>query len=253
LREIRWPSEATPAGAFATVAELVGSGDKRIVLAAIEPNEPILPAKVTGPGQRGTLSAVLEEGMGAVTIQVNEVVGVAGFVLPGDRVDVLLTRHNPGGDGGPTPGANSFTDVVLQNVRVLAVGQTADERADKPAVVNAVTIEVGPISAQKVALAAKAGSLSLMLRKAGDVAARPGRRVAISEIGQGGEAGPPGAPRTVMVRVLRGMEGRDYAVPATPIQPVNTNLAGADAGRERARPAGRGKPVAQALRTEAGL
>jgi pilus assembly protein CpaB len=253
VREIRWPSDAIPPGAFKTVGDVVGPEGKRIVLAAIEPNEPVLPAKITGPGQRGTLSALIEDGMGAVTIQVNEVIGVAGFVLPGDRVDVLLTR-SASADGAPAAGSNSYTDVVLQNVRVLAAGQTADERASKPAVVNAVTIEVGSVAAQKVALAAKAGSLSLVLRKAGDVASRPGRRVAINEIGQAGS--PAQSPTTTTVRVLRGMEGKDYSVPAAPIRPVNTDLAvvpSAAPRAERGDSASSKTPVAGVRRVELGL
>jgi pilus assembly protein CpaB len=225
-KEVSWPADSAPPGVFRTGAELLKDNERRVVLATIEPNEPILPTKITGPGQRGTLSAVLEDGMGAVTIQVNEVIGLAGFVLPGDRVDVLLTRHDSGGDGGQAAANqnNSFTDVVLQNTRVLAVGQTADERANKPTIVSAVTIEVGPVGAQKIALASKAGVLSLMLRKAGETAARPGRRVALGELGQGADTGL--ASQTVTVRVARGMERKEYAVPVQGLASANTNVAG---------------------------
>ena len=96
----------------------------------------MLSSKITGPGQRATLSAMLSDGMKAVTIRVNDVEGVAGFVLPGERVDVVLTRTGEKN--------NAVNDVVLQNVRVLAVDQLADQRADKPAVVQAVTLEVDP-------------------------------------------------------------------------------------------------------------
>src|SRR5262249_57117941 len=94
------PGGAFPAGTFGSINDLMNPG-KRIVLAAIEPNEPILRTKITGPGQRATLSAVIEQGMKAVTVRVNDVEGVGGFVLPGDHVDVLMTpqpekghRHN---------------------------------------------------------------------------------------------------------------------------------------------------------------
>src|SRR5690606_35641950 len=92
LREVPWPSEAMPQGAFATVNELLSAG-KRVVLAPFEANEPVLAIKITGPGQRATLSAIVSEGMKAVSIRVNDVEGVGGFVLPGDRVDVVLTRQ----------------------------------------------------------------------------------------------------------------------------------------------------------------
>ena len=102
--------------------------------------------------------------MKAVTIRVNDVEGVAGFVLPGDRVDVVLTRQKDKNVAA--------TDVVLQNVRVLAVDQVADERADKPSLAKAVTLEVEAIGAQKLALAATVGTLSLALRKAGEASVR---------------------------------------------------------------------------------
>ena len=111
LREIAWPQEAMPPGSFSKIADLTAS--RRVVLTSIEANEPILASKITGPGQRATLSAVLGEGMKAVTIRVNDVEGVAGFVLPGDRVDVVLTRQQDK--------LVAAADVVLQNVRVLAV------------------------------------------------------------------------------------------------------------------------------------
>src|SRR5215813_11122291 len=165
LREISWPEESIPAGAFRKISEIVDAGGRRVVLSAIEANEPLLSTKITGPGQRATLSATLQDGMRAVTIRVNDVEGVAGFVQPGDRVDVALTRQKDANGKD-----KSSTDVVLQNVRVLAIDQTADERNDKPSVARAVTLEVDTASAQKLALAASIGTLSLILRKAGDAA-----------------------------------------------------------------------------------
>ena len=100
LREVPWPDDALPAGAFVRVAELTAS--KRVVLMPIDANEAILAAKITGPGQRATLSAMLRDGMKAVTIRVNDVEGVAGFVLPGDHVDVVLTRQTDKDNGTTT-------------------------------------------------------------------------------------------------------------------------------------------------------
>ena len=170
LREMPWPDDAVPAGAFSKISDITSGSGRRVVLTAIEANEPILASKITGPGQRATLSATLQDGMRAVTIRVNDVEGVAGFVLPGDRVDVALTRQ---GDKGA-----ATTDVVLQSTRVLAIDQTADERNDKPSVAKAVTLEVETAAAQKLALAASIGTLSLMLRKAGEVVNPSTRRVA---------------------------------------------------------------------------
>ena len=173
LREIAWPSAAMPEGAFAKIADILSAG-KRVVLAPIESNEPVLAVKITGSGQRATLSAIVGEGMKAVTVRVNDVEGVGGFVLPGDRVDVVLTRQMDKG--------NATTEVVLQNTRVLAVDQSADERASKAQVAKAVTIEVDTIGAQKVWLAASVGSLSLLLRKAGETSAEKTRRVTLDDL-----------------------------------------------------------------------
>ncbi len=174
LQEVEWPAKSLPVGAFAKISDILNGG-KRIVLTAIERNEPVLSSKVTGPGQRATLSAMLGEGLKAATVRVNDIDGVGGFVLPGDHVDVTLTRQ--------VDKANASTEVVLQNVRVLAIDQIADERIDKPAVVKAVTLEVDVIGAQKLSLAASIGSLSLMLRKAGEANNQYTRRITLSDLG----------------------------------------------------------------------
>lgn len=198
LREVAWPEAAIPAGTFASINDLMGPG-KRIVLAGIEPNEPILRSKITGPGQRATLSAVIQPGMKAVTVRVNDVEGVGGFVLPGDHVDVLMTRQ-PGN-----------TDVVLQNAKVLAVDQLADDSSDKPTVVKAVTLEVETVSAQKLSLAASLGSLTLALRKAGEADVEGTRRVTVGDLGN------PDVPRGVpkpysVVVVTRAGQPKEYNV-----------------------------------------
>jgi pilus assembly protein CpaB len=89
LKEVPWQMNAVPKGTFKTKADLLAGKERRSVLSSIEANEPILEWKITGPGQRASLSALLQEGMTAVTVRVNEIIGVAGFVLPGDRVNVL--------------------------------------------------------------------------------------------------------------------------------------------------------------------
>src|SRR5262245_66441548 len=90
LQEVPWPSDALPNGAFAKIHDIMAGG-RRVVLAAIEANEPVLSLKITGPGQRATLSALVMPGMKAVTIRVNDVDGGGGFVLRGDPADVVLT------------------------------------------------------------------------------------------------------------------------------------------------------------------
>jgi pilus assembly protein CpaB len=178
LREIPWPAGAVPTGAFKTTKDaLAGDGTKQ-ALQAIGVNEPVLATKITGPGQRATLSAVLTEGMKAVSIRVNDVLGVAGFVFPGDRVDILLTRTVRSNEGAD----KSFVDVLLQSVKVLAVDQVADESKENPQVVKAVTVEVSTKDAQKLTLAAGAGQLSLALRQAAAGKGETTERVTLADL-----------------------------------------------------------------------
>ncbi len=171
LTEISWPQNALPKGAFFSIDEILKDGP-RVVLRPIEVNEPILSPKITGSNESASLSKLIAEGHRAVTIRVNDVAGVAGFILPGDRVDVVLTRNilirsNNGSDRGRNS-KSSVADLLLQGVRVLTIDQIADERSDKPQVAKAVTLELNTQDAQKVALASSVGELSLLLRSAGD-------------------------------------------------------------------------------------
>lgn len=180
LRVIDWPSELVPKGAYRTVAEVIGeTGEPRYVMSAVETGEPLLSSKITGPGQRATLSAALSPGMKAVSIRVNDVFGVAGFVLPGDRVDVMLTRSI---ENAATASSSVSTDVLLQGVKVLAIDQLADDRADNPAVVKTVTFEVSTSEAQKLTLAQSIGTLSLALRNVGSSAIEEITAVNISDL-----------------------------------------------------------------------
>ena len=202
LREVAWPGEA-PAGAFRTIQEITSKG-KRVVLASFEENEPILNSKITGPGQRATLAAVLNDGMKAVTIRVNDVEGVAGFVLPGERVDAVLTRQYEKG--------NAVNDVVMQNARVLAIDQLADDRSEKPSVARAVTLEVDIAGAQKLSLASQVGTLALALRKAGDAVPTTSRLINITDLGiSKSEDDDKGAYATVSI--TRAANKQMYSVP----------------------------------------
>ena len=160
LREVQWPDADVPPGSFTKIDDLLK--DDRVVLRGMDPGEPVLAGKVSGSGGRATLSTVIGKDMRALTIRVNDVNGVAGFVLPGDRVDVLLTRENL------TNQQDSQTDVILQNTKVLGVDQDANERRDQPTVVKAVTLEVTTDDAQKLTLGQKIGLLSLALRNMTD-------------------------------------------------------------------------------------
>jgi pilus assembly protein CpaB len=203
LQETPWPQQALPAGAFQKIGEIL-SGGRRVVLTAIEANEPVLAVKITGAGERATLSALVRKGMKAVTIRVNDVEGVGGFVLPGDRVDVVLTRQLDKG--------SATTEVVLQDARVLAVDQIADERAAKAAVAKSVTLEVTTVDAQKVWLAASVGNLSLLLRKAGETARVNTRKITLKDL-ENGAAAVGEKSATTTVTVTRASAKQDYTVP----------------------------------------
>ena len=217
LREIPWPQGVLPQGAFAAIPDVLKDGT-RIVLTAIEPNEPVLSVKITGPGQRATLSSLVQPGFKAVTIRVNDVDGVGGFVLPGDRVDIALTRH--------VDKENASTQVILQDVRVLAIDQVADERTSNPAVAKSVTLEVDTVGAQKLGLAGSIGSLSLMLRKAGESTAEKSARVTIKDLFN--EYIPErGRGSSVTITVRRGAAQESYSVPT---ESARRATAGSDGG-----------------------
>lgn len=182
LRLLDWPSNTIPNGAFRSIEDVVGDeNEARYVMATMETDEPILVSKITGPGQRATLSATLGEGMKAVSIRVNDVAGVAGFVRPGDRVDVMLTRVLRNN----TEGEQTYVDVLLQGVKVIAVDQTADDRSAMASVVRTVTFEVTTGEAQKLTLAANVGSLSLALRNVASANVEQTQPITLANLGGG--------------------------------------------------------------------
>jgi pilus assembly protein CpaB len=211
VAEIPWIAGALPEGAFVGKDELLNGG-RRVVLSPLGRGEPILHSKITGPGQRALLSSLLDEGKRAVTLRVDDVRGVAGFILPGDFVDVVLIAED-----GP-PRRENYSDILLQHVKVLAVDQLASERQEQPTVAKAVTVEVTPEQAQKVLLANNIGKLSLILRRPEEGHADSGRRVTERDLGRIdprtiGEAprpAPPVPPPPVA------------AAPAAPAVPSNT-------------------------------
>lgn len=210
LVAVPWPAESVPVGAFGSVNQMLPPGTTRVALQAIEKGEPVLLSKISGPGGRATLSSVIPNGLRAMTIRVNDVLGVAGFVLPGDRVDIMLTKT--------ADRSGSTTEVLLQSVRVLGIDQDANQQKDKPVVAHAVTLEVTPEQAEKLTLAATVGTLSLSLRKMGN-----SDEVAIKPVGLGdlraSTAQPEKAqsPQTAVdpmasVRILRGVTPTEYEV-----------------------------------------
>ena len=139
---------------------------------------------------------MLDEGKRAVTVRVDDVRGVAGFVLPGDRVDVVLIRSAP----GPSGTAENISDVLLQHIKVLAIDQLANERQETPTVARAVTLEVDTDQAQKILLATNVGKLSLILRQAGESNRADAKRVTERDLARVEPVAAP-APVTAPTRL----------------------------------------------------
>lgn len=230
LSEIPWPQASLPQGAFASVDALMAEGS-RVVLSAIEPNEPVLLAKLSGPNGRATLSNLLTPGMRAVTVKTDEIAGVGGFVTPGDYVDVVLTRdagdiQEVQSNAADAAGSTITTEVVVEGAKVLSVGQAADERQTTPQVANSVTIEVTAEGAQKIALARNIGTLSLTLRASAEVKSDGGGLTTISAFGGSvaaaaaekagaifsAVADEPEGPKHKTVIVTRALQSQPYQV-----------------------------------------
>ena len=151
IKVVDWPSGNTPKGAFADPVLLEG----RIAKQGFLPGEVILEERVVEHLGGSTLASIVEPNKRAVTVLVNYVVPVAGFLLPGNRVDILTTRQQ---------GKRALTETILQDVKVLAVDQTASTDKDRPVVVRAVTLELSPAEAELLVKATSEGSLQLTLR-----------------------------------------------------------------------------------------
>jgi pilus assembly protein CpaB len=184
VRQIDWPAQSSPEGAFASFAELTKDG-RRIALSPLVRDEPIIASKVSAPDQRASLSTLIEKGKRAVTVAVDDVRGVAGFIFPGDFVDVAVTRTDN------STGPQSFSEVILQHVKVLAIDQMAGQRQEHPTVAKAVTVEVDPEQALRILLAANVGKLSLILRQPAEVALAPDARITDRDLfGDDAQASP---------------------------------------------------------------
>lgn len=158
LTTSEWPTGSVPDGAFKDVKEL----QDRVVKTSVLRGEAVVERKLAPAGTKGGLSAVIADGKRAMTVRVNDVVGVAGFALPGNYVDVMVNAQQERGKAGEGPNQVSMT--VLEQVLVLAVAQEAGRDETKPKVVSAVTLELSPGDAEKLDLARSVGTLSLVLR-----------------------------------------------------------------------------------------
>ena len=261
VREIPWLADDLPSGTFQKIDDLFVDGQTRVVLRTMEQNEPVLDSKISGDDRAATMSAIIPLQMRAITIRSNDIIGVAGYIIPGDRVDMMLTRT--GSSGKPE------TTVLLQNVQILGIAQQASEDEQEPRVVRSLTIAVTPAQAPKIVLAYTVGSLTLSLRNRGDADPSKTTRVTVADLGIGEvfrPRGPAGtgtrtvaaavttAPRRrgASVAVTRGLAVFKYTVqrekfePLAPTQLVPTASdgvrGGAQSGSSAATPGTAAKP-----------
>ncbi len=197
LKVVRWPAEGLPQGSFQRIPDAM-AGDA-VALRAIAANELVLSSALSGKENRLSASKLLGPDMRAVAVPIGETAGVAGFIVPGDRVDVYVTR-DPGESGLP------YSDQLIQGARVLAVGQDNNVGKEKPEVVRTATIEVSPQQAQKIALAQTVGTLSLSLRNLIDNTRIPLQTVQLYDLNDGTVTRilPRPRPDTTPVAVVAG-------------------------------------------------
>lgn len=210
IKFVPWPEELVE-GAYYRKAETdLKSLQGTVVRFAVPAGQPITQGGIVKPGDRGFLAAALGAGMRAVTVPVSAQSAVAGFVFPGDRVDLLLTQTVPGGGDGPPL---KVSETVLRNLRVLATDQKTDKQTDESGntVVTAystVTIEATPRIAEKIAVAQTLGSLSLSLRSIADNNGDLEEAIAAGEVSVP-EGNDPKAEKAMLARVAaRPQEGR---------------------------------------------
>ena len=215
VRLVAWPKASPIEGSLHSVSEAIGRG----VLVSMVPNEPILATKLAAEGSGAGLMSTIPDGMRAVSVKVNDVIGVAGFVVPGSRVDVILS-------GSPTSSGNvEMSKVFLENIQVLAAGQNvASDDAGRPLNVQVVTLLVTPEQSEALALASVEGRIQLALRNPLDLEEMKPNAVRREHLFHGvgsGYAPPPApAPKPVARTAPRRVETKAPVVVAPPPPPV---------------------------------
>jgi len=203
LRLTEWPAESLPQGALQDPLKLAG----RVLKSSVLRGEPLSEAKLAPVGTLGGLSALITEGRRAMTVRVNDVIGVAGFALPGNYVDIIVSTQQDAGERS-SPQSRSISKIVLERILVLAVAQEVGRDETRPRVVNAVTLELTPAQAENLDLARSVGSLSLVLRN--QVDPQPGITAGATKVSLLGDtsereaaAVPPPPPRPAAPRAAR--------------------------------------------------
>lgn len=191
IKTVEWPLSAVPEGSFSTMEEAIG----QVARVPIYTNDPLTSVKVIDSRSRSILSMLIGEGRRAMSIKVNEVSGIAGFIAPGSRVDVLLTVSGHSGD-------ESRTRTVLQDIEVLAIAQNVEQRDSKPTVVSTVTLNLRPREAEALTLSANEGALQLVLRNDKDQGRIHTAGVSLEQV-MGGAGVTGSGPQ---VEIIRGAE-----------------------------------------------
>jgi pilus assembly protein CpaB len=229
VHAVEWPADAVPKGAFAKVDDVASATTDRVALRVIEAGEPILASMVSGSGGKASLSTVIDKDMRAVTIHVTDATGVAGFVSPGDRVDILLTR---GVQGGGMQERDPGTDILLQNIKVLGIDQDTNQRNETPTVAKVVTLEVTPEDGQKLTLGGQVGTLSLALRNFANPDQITSRTLSLVDLradqpkpAEAAPARPPAPARPQTVSIIRGTELTHYELQRGGAVPVAAKAA----------------------------
>lgn len=228
LTVAQFPMDVTPQGAIAKVDEnLIG----RVAITAIAPRDPVTENKLAPIGAAGGLSSVIPEGFRAMTVKVDDVVGVSGFIMPGTLVDIVVVIQPPKGSGNE----EMISKIVLQNIKVLASGQNIDKPKNDRDVersIRAVTLQVTPEQAEKLALASSEGKLQLVMRNSVDQADEQTsgankkslllgeRAMIVPEPGVGSNSAPkaaPSSPRRSAPRPAAAVAPKPVAVAPVPV------------------------------------
>ncbi len=201
IKSMPWPKASMPAGAFTSPQQVMGKVNRVKIVA----NEPILESRLAGEG--AGLTVRLEQGKRAMAVRVDEIIGVSGFIVPDDRVDVIVTTTPPGNNGD-----NKVAKIVLQNKRVLSVAQSTEQKDGKPQVARSITMEVSPEEAEKLSLASQEGQIVLALRGLGDegetktIGSYKRDLIAVTAVRKDGGRGFVQAPAKYRVEVIHGSE-----------------------------------------------
>jgi pilus assembly protein CpaB len=205
VKGVQWPKASVPVGSFSSPEQLVGKTNRVKIMA----NEPILESRLAGEG--AGLTTRLEAGKRAMALRVDEIIGVSGFIVPDDRVDVIVTTTPPGNKNQD----DKVSKIVLQNKRVLSVAQNVEQKDGKPQVARSITVEVTPEESEKLSLATQEGQIVLALRSIGDNAdaktAGSNKRDLLAVVapvrkGGGSRPVPVQAPDKYRVEVIQGSD-----------------------------------------------